>query len=75
VLGELENLAVIGAHPLEHATAIMQAMGQHMHLGVLPRDELPIHPDGAVALIVRGGGHENSPSNGRAFRATRRLKT
>ena len=44
----------------------MQAMAQHMQLGVLPRQELAVHPDGAVAhvegndrhflLLIHGGG-------------------
>ncbi len=54
VLGELEDLPVIGPHPLEHGTAVMQRMGEDMHLGVLPGAQLAVQPDEALALIVRG---------------------
>ena len=53
VLAELEDLAVIDALALEHGAAIMQRMGEKMHPRVTPRDELAVHPDVAVALIVR----------------------
>ena len=51
MLGELEDLAVIGAHALEHGAAIVQRMGKKMHLCVGPRDQLAIEPDNAFALI------------------------
>ena len=57
MLGELEDLAVIDALALEHGAAIMQRMGEKMHPRVTPRDELAVHPDVAVALIVRLSGH------------------
>jgi hypothetical protein len=52
VLGELEDLAVIDTLALEHAASVMQRMGQEMHPRVPPLDELAVHPDVAVALIV-----------------------
>ena len=61
VLGELEDLAAIGALALEDAGAIMQAMGQDMHLGVLPGDEFAVEPDHAFALIKWNDRHGLPP--------------
>ena len=36
----------------------MQAMGENMHLGILPLDQLTIEPDGALALVKRDYGHD-----------------
>jgi hypothetical protein len=57
VLGQLEDLAVIGALALEHRAGIMQGVAEHMQPGVRPRHKLAIHPDEAVALIVRNDSH------------------
>ena len=57
MFGRLEDHATIGALALEHGGAVMQAMGQHMHLGVLPGHDLAIEPDPAVALVKGDGGH------------------
>src|SRR6478736_7292738 len=59
VLRELEDLTVIDALAFEHGAAIVQRMGEHMHPGVAPRDELAVHPDIAVALIVRLSGRRH----------------
>ena len=64
VLGQLENLAAIGAFALEDGAGIVQAMGQHMDLGVGPFDELAVHPDEAVQLIEGNGCHGNLPRAG-----------
>ena len=39
------ELGVVAALTLEHARAVVQAVGQHVNLRVLPRDEFPVHPD------------------------------
>ncbi len=55
VLVEAENrraaLGRIGAHALEHAHAVVQGMGQHVHLGLAPRHQFPIQPDQTVAVV------------------------
>ena len=61
MLGQLENLAAIGALALEHRAGIVQAMGQHVDLGVRPFDELAVHPDKAVKLVEGNGCHDNLP--------------
>src|SRR5207248_10767159 len=33
------------AHAVEHARAVMQAVGEHMDLCLFPWDEVAIHPD------------------------------
>jgi hypothetical protein len=43
-------LGVVGADPLEHAGSVVQAVAEHVDLGVVPRDELAIHPD-ALGLL------------------------
>ena len=49
VLGVAEHrradLGVVAAHALEDARAVVQTMGEHVDLGVLPGDELAVHPD------------------------------
>ena len=45
VLGQLEDLAAIGALALEHAARIVQTVGQHVDLGVGPVDEGAVEPD------------------------------
>jgi hypothetical protein len=60
VLGELEDLAVIDAFAFENGAAVMQRMGEKMHPRVAPRDEFAVHPDVAVALIVRLSGRRHS---------------
>jgi hypothetical protein len=53
MLRRLEDSAAIGALALEHAGSIVQAMGEYVDLGVLPRHDLPIEPDETFALIER----------------------
>ena len=57
MFGGLENLAGIGALALEDAGAIVQAMGQDVDLGVLPRHDLAIEPDPTVALVEGNDRH------------------
>ena len=73
MFGELEDLAVIGALTLEYAAGVMQSMAQDMKPGVPPRNEFAIHPDNAVALIVRNECHCLSPERVPAFRPRNRL--
>src|SRR5688572_20572576 len=61
MLGELEDLAAIDALALEDGACIMQGMGEHMHLGVAPGDQLAVQPDKALALVVGLGCHRKSP--------------
>ena len=61
VLGQLEDLAVIGAHTLEHGAAVMECMGEEMNARIRPWDQLAIEPDKPVALIV--GRHELSSAS------------
>ena len=55
-----EHLAAIGALALEHAARIMQAMGQHVDIGVGPRHQSAIVPDDAIDLVERNS-HGFSP--------------
>ena len=52
VFGTLEDFAAIGAFALEHGARVMQAVGEDMHVGVAPFDELAVVPDDAVDLVV-----------------------
>ena len=51
VIVEAEHLAVVDALAFEHATRIMQPVGQHMQLGIAPGDEAAVIPDEAVAIV------------------------
>ena len=61
MFGELENLTAIGALALEYGACVVQAMGQHVDLGVGPFDELAVHPDEAFQLVEGNGCHGNLP--------------
>ncbi len=61
VLGELEDLAAIGALALEHGARIMQAVGEDVDLRVRPLHEFAVHPDVAVKLIEGNGCHADLP--------------
>ena len=54
VLGQAEDggadVGVVGAHALEHAQPVVQAVGQHVDLRVPPVDELAIEPDFSVTV-------------------------
>jgi hypothetical protein len=58
--GALEHLAAIGALALEHAARIVQAVGQHMDIGVGPRHQSAVVPDDAIDLVERNS-HGLSP--------------
>ncbi len=55
--GRLEDFATIGALTFEHAAGVMQAMGEHMQLGILPRHQGAVVPDPAVAFVERLSTH------------------
>jgi hypothetical protein len=55
VLAALEDHPVIGPLTLEHGAGIVQPMRQNVDLALAPRDELAIHPDPAVAVVI---GHK-----------------
>ncbi len=48
---QAEYLAIVDALAFEHATRIMQPVGEHMELGVAPGDETAIIPDEAVTIV------------------------
>jgi hypothetical protein len=39
------DLRVVAADALEHTGAVVQTMREYVNLGVLPFDELAVHPD------------------------------
>jgi hypothetical protein len=45
------------AHVVEDERAPLEAVGEHVDRGVLPRHELPVDPDGAIDPRFRSGGH------------------
>ncbi len=53
MLGELENLAVIGALALENRAGVMQSVRQHVDFGVAPGNQSAVHPDEPVAIVKR----------------------
>src|SRR5262249_44344931 len=60
MFGALEHLPAIGALALEHAACVVQAVGQQMDVGLLPRHELAVVPDDAVDIVERDS-HGLSP--------------
>ena len=59
---QAKDAAVVDALAFEDATRIMQAMAQHMQLGVAPRNQSAVIPDEAVTIVEREHGHEGLPS-------------
>ncbi len=59
VLGQLKDLAAVGALALEHGARVMQRVAQHVHVGVPPRHQLAVEPDETVAIVIGGAdiGH------------------
>ena len=49
---QLENLAAISALPLEHGACVVQAMRQHVQVGLTPRHQLAVEPDEPIAIVV-----------------------
>ncbi len=59
MLGELEDLAAVGALAFEHGAAIVECVSQDMDVGRPPRYELAIEPDRTIAIVIRNDlGHE-----------------
>ena len=54
---EAEYGAAVDTLAFEHATRIMQPVGQHMQLGVAPGNEAAVIPDEAVAVVEGKHGH------------------
>src|SRR5581483_438798 len=52
VLGELENLTAVGPLSLEHRAGVVQAMAQHVQIGLAPGHELAVVPDEAIAVVI-----------------------
>ena len=63
MFARFENGAAIGALAFKNGGAIMQAVGEHMDLGIFPFDDFAVQPDGAVALVKWNDGHRNSPNS------------
>ena len=59
---QLENGTVVNALTFEYTTCIVQAVGQHMDLGIAPRNQFAIEPDLAVAIIEGKHGHHKALS-------------
>jgi len=51
MLGQLEDLAAIGALAFEDGACIVQSVSENVNLCVRPFDERAIHPDEALELI------------------------
>ena len=52
MLGGLEDLAAIGALALEHAARVMQAVAEHMQIGLVPGHQLAVVPDDPVEPVI-----------------------
>src|SRR6185437_10335655 len=61
VLLGLEDLAAIGALAFENAARIMQAVREHVQVGVLPGDEFAVVPDDPFEAVVGLCCHVTSP--------------
>src|SRR3546814_2803842 len=48
-----EDSAVVKALPLEHRGRIVQRMGEDVHIGLAPWNQLAVKPDPSVAIVVR----------------------
>jgi len=51
VFGQLEDPAAVGSFPLEDSTCVVQPMGQHVDLGILPGHKLAVEPYFAIHLV------------------------
>jgi len=62
MLGELENLAGVGALAFKDRASVVQGVGQDVDLGLAPGDQRAIEPDETVAIVKRSWlGHQFSP--------------
>ena len=52
VLGGLEDLPAIGALAFEDAARVMQAVAEHVQIGLVPRHELAVVPDHPVEPVI-----------------------
>jgi hypothetical protein len=56
VVGEAEHRRTVGrgvgANALEHARAVVEAVGEHVHARFVPRHQLAVHPD-LLGLLKR----------------------
>src|SRR3546814_6110967 len=60
--GQLEDLAVIGTHPLEDGGGVVQRVVQDVNLRLAPRHEAAVHPDHAIPVFVGNLMHGHRPS-------------
>ena len=58
MLGALEDLAAIGALALEHAARIVQAVAEHMQIGLVPGHEFAVVPDDPFEPVIGLGSHD-----------------
>src|SRR3546814_1703355 len=52
VLGQLKNVAAIGALSLEDGRGVVERVGQHMDVGLAPGHQLAVEPDQPVAVVI-----------------------
>src|SRR5674476_779254 len=52
VFGRLEDRPAIGALALEHGARIVQAVAEHMQIGVSPRHHLAVVPDDPFEPVI-----------------------
>ena len=50
-------MPAIGALAFENSARVVKRVGQNMHLGVAPMDQMAIHPDPAITIVKSFGGH------------------
>ena len=71
VLAQMKDLAAVGALAFEHAARVVEAVGQHVDLGVGPIDKGAVEPDFSGHLIERNARHSHILQARGAFRAVR----
>src|SRR5690606_416786 len=52
-LGQLENLAAVGALSLEYRAGIVQAVAEYVQSGLAPGHKLAIEPNKSIAVVKR----------------------
>src|SRR5260221_12872394 len=57
MFGGLEDLAAIGAFAFEDTAGIVEAMAQHMEVGLVPWHELAVVPDDPFKPVIGLGSH------------------
>src|SRR5674476_1082661 len=58
VFGRLEDRPAIGALALEHGARIVQAVAEHMQIGVSPRHQLAVVPDDPFEPVIGLCSHD-----------------